>query len=169
MGCQESTCNCSDASLILPLILTCEGEQAFDRCRNAHVCGQADGASPTSRTQPHLADTGRRSCCSMLHNCRAWFTSRDSSPFGRVDLRREYRSGFLLMLPVRLSPHSYSTCLIRDSAMSTAPYYNGTPMPNTYSFCVVSGNPPVWGWALCDWRFTIAQCDPVSPVSSLES
>jgi hypothetical protein len=49
--------------------------------------------------------------------------------------------------------------------MSTETDNNGM---NAYSFCTVSGNPPVWGCSLCDWRFTNPQCDPLSIVPSLE-
>jgi hypothetical protein len=55
-----------------------------------------------------------------------------------------------------------------QTAVSKMPYDDDTPMPSTYSFCTVSGNPPVWGCSLCSWRFTKAQCEPLSGVPSLE-
>ena len=52
--------------------------------------------------------------------------------------------------------------------MSTATYDQDTLMPNSFSFCTVAGNPPVWGCSLCDWKFTVEQCDRLSEVPLLE-
>ncbi len=41
-------------------------------------------------------------------------------------------------------------------------------MPNAHSFCTVAGNPPVWGCALCDWSFSITECDLLSDISSVD-
>jgi hypothetical protein len=50
--------------------------------------------------------------------------------------------------------------------MSTAAYDHD--MPNAYTFCAVSGNPPVWGCSLCDWRFPKKQFDTLPDLPSLE-
>lgn len=111
------------------------------------------------------------------------FPSRaEALPRGRSTVRKPSALPFLKSFPIRTNlvdlASCYAFCSIlhrflftmsdgRQTAMSRTAYDDPTLMPNSYSFCTASGNPPVWGCSLCDWRFTIAQCEP-SSVSSLE-
>jgi hypothetical protein len=53
--------------------------------------------------------------------------------------------------------------------MSTATYQpDDTPASKGYSFCTIAGNPPLWGCSLCDWTFTVEQCNRHSKVLFLE-